>query len=384
MPTPWHSALQAAQLETQLRSWQAGHPGQPLLALVAETERERLPLLQTCCLHLGIELAGGIFPRLLDGQGFLPGGAWLLPCASSASPALLRINQEHGPAHTARQMATQVTQMLRQWPAADGKPTLFMLFDGMLPDISSILDELYLLLADQVYYGGANAGSESFQPTPCLFDQYQTLTHGVLCLLRPTTANPAIGHGYDAPAHITTATATAGNRIFQIDWRPAFDTYRDMVKQQFGAELTRDNFYSFGVHFPLGIMQANQQVLIRIPVALEDDGSVFCIGEVPENAMLIMLQAPAEPTSDCVDGLVATLRQRHGDIDRQPLLAFYCAARNLHFGPAALQEIRQLQAASQAAPLLGALTLGEIGSLQQWGCPLLHNASIMCSRWQPA
>jgi hypothetical protein len=39
-------------------------------------------------------------------------------------------------------------------------------------------------------------------------------------------------------------------------------------------------------------MLANQQVLIRIPVALEDDGSVFCVGEVPENTMLIMLHQP--------------------------------------------------------------------------------------------
>jgi hypothetical protein len=179
-----------------------------------------------------------------------------------------------------------------------------------------------------------------------------------------------------------TATATACNRIFQIDWKPAFAAYQDIVKQQFGAELTRENFYSFGVHFPLGIMLANQQVLIRIPVALEDDGSVFCVGEVPENAMLIMLQAPASPGTGCVEQLLSTLRQRHGNIAGQPLLAFYCAGRSMHFGDDALQEIRQLHTSSQASPLLGALTLGEIGSLQEWGYPLFHNASIICSLWK--
>jgi hypothetical protein len=54
-------------------------------------------------------------------------------------------------------------------------------------DIASILDALYLQLADQVFYGGVNAGSAQFQPIPCLFDQYQSMMHGVLCLLLPAT-----------------------------------------------------------------------------------------------------------------------------------------------------------------------------------------------------
>ena len=48
-------------------------------------------------------------------------------------------------------------------PAADGsagRPTLFLLFDGLVPHIASVLDGLYLRLADQVAYTGVNAGSE--------------------------------------------------------------------------------------------------------------------------------------------------------------------------------------------------------------------------------
>jgi hypothetical protein len=52
-------------------------------------------------------------------------------------------------------------------------------------------------------------------------------------------------------------------------------------------------------------MLANQQLLIRIPVALEDDGSVFCVGEVPENAVLMMMQAPPVPGDECVRQVLA-------------------------------------------------------------------------------
>jgi len=384
MNTPWYCQLDAPQLESQLRQWQAGHPDQQLLALLAEADQASLPLLQTCCLHLGIPLAGGVFPGLLNAEGFLQHGAWLLPYPADISPSLLKINCEHGPAQAARHMEEHVLHMLSQWPSAMGKPTLFMIFDGMLPDIASTLDELYLRLADQVYYAGVNAGSASFQPIDCLFDQHYATGHGVLCLLLPATANPVLGHGYTAPLQTTTATATAGNRIFQIDWRPAFETYQQIVKQRFGTELNRDNFYSYGVHYPFGIALANEQLLIRIPVALEDDGSVFCVGEVPENSVLLMLQAPEAPEEQCIGSIVEALRARHGDIRQQTVLSFYCVGRNMHFGDAAQQEVRQLQALTEARPLLGALTLGEIGSLQEWGYPLFHNASILCSLWDPA
>jgi hypothetical protein len=58
----WHSLLETTQLETQLRAWQAANPNQQLLALLAESDRDKLQQLQTSCLHLGITLAGGIFP----------------------------------------------------------------------------------------------------------------------------------------------------------------------------------------------------------------------------------------------------------------------------------------------------------------------------------
>lgn len=384
MPSPWHSSLDPAQLASSLQAWHADHPNERLLALLAEADREQLPNLQTACLHQGIELAGGVFPRLISDQGFVDHGVMLLPCPYGSQSALLRIHTGQDPAQTAQHMSERITQMLAAWPADQGKPTLFMIFDGMLPDIASILDALYLQLADQVFYGGVNAGSAQFQPIPCLFDQYQSMMHGVLCLLLPATANPVINHGYPAPEHTLTATATAGNRIFQIDWRPAFEAYQQIVKQQFGAELNRDNFYTFGVHFPLGIMLANQQLLIRVPVALEDDGSVFCVGEVPENAVLMMVQAPPVPGDDCVQQVLGTLQQRHGSLQGKNLLSFYCAGRSQHFGPAALEEIHGLIRHSQAASVTGALTLGEIGSPHEWGYPLFHNACITASVWMDA
>jgi hypothetical protein len=85
-----------------------------------------------------------------------------------------------------------------------------------------------------------------------------------------------------------------------IDWRPAFEVHQEIIKAQYDIDLTRDNFYEYAVHFPFGILRAGGDAVVRIPVALADDGALYCVGEIPENAMLVLLQAPEAGANNCI------------------------------------------------------------------------------------
>jgi hypothetical protein len=178
------------------------------------------------------------------------------------------------------------------------------------------------------------------------------------------------------------ATSTQGNRILQIDWRPAFDVYRELAQAQYGIAIDRENFYRYGVHFPFGIVRANGITLVRIPVALEADGSLYCVGEVPANSMLALLAAPAVDSRQTLETICDGLAETNGPLAGRDLLLFYCAGRRLHLGvDAARAEIRGLAERSGAAQLAGALSLGEIGSTVEREYPLFHNATLVASLW---
>lgn len=52
-------------------------------------------------------------------------------------------------------------------PLNDGRDaTLFLLFDAIVPNIATLLDALYLRLANRVHPMGANADSETSRPCP--------------------------------------------------------------------------------------------------------------------------------------------------------------------------------------------------------------------------
>ncbi|MBZ0091568.1 MAG: FIST C-terminal domain-containing protein [Sulfuricellaceae bacterium] len=367
-------------LEERLAEWQAVQPRMGVLALLPEAERDSVARVQQVCARRHIPVVGALFPALIEGGAFHTTGAWLLRFDEMPYAALhpnLPREPEKVPA-AMDAIAAELGPHLNDSRDA----TLFLLFDAMVPNIATLLDELYLRLANRVHYMGANAGSETFRPMPCLFDGSRTVQDGVLAILMKPHPGAVLEHGYSAPPQMLIATSTEGNRIIHIDWRPAFEVYQEMARAQYGVEIDRENFYRHAVHFPFGIVRANGMILVRIPVALEEDGSLFCVGEVPPNALLTLLKAPAVDSVHTLDTLVQGLAALDGPLAGQELLLFYCAGRRLHLGiEAAENEVRELTRRTQAAQVAGALSLGEIGGSTQWGYPLFHNATLVASRW---
>ncbi|HCA27866.1 MAG TPA: histidine kinase, partial [Betaproteobacteria bacterium] len=183
---------------------------------------------------------------------------------------------------------------------------------------------------------------------------------------------------YRAPDRLITATSAQGNRILQIDWRPALAVYRELLAEAYGVDVTRENFYRHAVHFPFGVLRADGEVLVRIPVALDAEGAIVCAGEILPNSLLTLLDARG-----CANRAVPALQAALARLAGAPaayLLLFYCAGRRLHAGPSALTEIAALTHDGEKN-VIGALSLGEIGTASSGGYPLFHNAALVGVPW---
>jgi hypothetical protein len=330
--------------------------------------------LQQACTALDIRLAGGVFPQLvIDGvlqkRGIvlfrLPGppGIWMIT--------------DPGEPRAIEQCCQAVADALRVHAERRTAASLLLLFDAMLPNVASLLESIFQQLADGVRYMGANAGSETFKPMPCLFDNDRLLGNAILVVLLPGHEGAVLEHGYRPPDHVMTATSSTGNCVTTINWQPAFDVYRQLVSRHYGVEVTPDNFYEHAVHFPFGILRMDGGVLVRIPVALTPEGALYCVGEVPPNAVLTLLQGPEPGSDETVTRIVEQLGQEASEA----LLLFYCAGRRVHLGEGASAELRALSERT-GREARGALSLGEISGCRGVGYPLFHNAAIVCVPWK--
>ena len=359
-------------LRATLQGWKAAFPEAGLLAVLPEGEKDQIGVLQEIARSLAIPLRGAVFPALLTAQGFSTSGLILLrldPC-----PPWLMLDQLSD--QNGAQFAARLAEFCHD-PLATGEtgdaPTLFFIFDGLLPNINTLLNRVHERLGPRVRYAGVNAGSESFQPMPCLFDEERLIQGGSIALLLPTNFRFAVEHQYPVSKTLFRATSTTGNRIDQIDGKPALTVYQALLKSEFGVDLTPENFYQYAVHYPFGLVMA-LDVLVRIPVGLTPEGAIHCVGEIPPNAILKLLRAPDLEESQCVERIASRLPAASG----KSLVTFYCAGRRMHFGDAAASELHHLQSGSQSTALLGALTLGEIGTDPEMGFPEFHNAALVC------
>jgi len=357
---------QPADSAAWLSSWLLAHPQGAVLVLVAEASRQLFS--DVLAENIQDKVFAAAFPAVIANSGFESEGVVLLGMTQMPRWSVLR---------DVTQDATLAAQTLAECVGDVDGDRLFLFCDAMLPNIASFLDALYAQLGDAVSYSGVNAGSETFQPMPCLLVNGEWISGAMLALLLPNRDKLVLAHHYQLPQHALMATGVTGNHIQSIDWRPAFEVYAELLAQVSDQQVTRDNFYQLAVHFPFGILRADGDTLIRIPVALGDDGSLWCVGEIPENALLTVVKAVDVGSLQTVDALAQVSRLVSAE---HCLLTFYCAGRRMHLAAAADDELMALIARVSPVPVFGALSLGEIGS-SEGGYPLFHNAVVMGMPW---
>lgn len=359
------------EIENVLAIWGKDFPHTEVLALVAEASIDAVPKLQATFTGKTANLIGAVFPELLIEGKFSPTGLILMRLDKPANYVI------QSDITTQEDRVRETVDAIAEVCSTDKKSTLFLVIDAMVPNIASVLDSIYMRLGDSVHYMGVNCGSETFQPMLCIFDNSKFVQNAVLALSLPDNQGAILEHGYHMPDEMIAATSTSNNRIVSVNWRPAFEVYSEMLLSQYGVQATKANFYVNAVHFPFGIVRADGEVLVRIPVSLQDDGSLFCIGEVPENSVLTLLKAEKADSDMTVNNVASYFASNPPEI----MLTFYCAGRKMHMADGATNEIKGLQRKLDSTKIVGALSLGEIGSSSKDGYPLFHNATLVCTAW---
>ncbi|MGF1460907.1 MAG: FIST signal transduction protein [Leptolyngbyaceae cyanobacterium] len=243
--------------------------------------------------------------------------------------------------------------------------TALVLIDGLTSQISNFLSELYNNLGNSVRYLGGGAGSLSLEQKPCIFTAAGCFQDAAIIFFTALQSQLGVKHGWQRLEGPLPATQTHRNAIAEMNWKNAFQVYKETVEADCHQQITSDNFFEIAKGYPFGIYKEGQEDIVRDPIIVTESGELICVGEVPENALLYILRGDVESLVDSAKTAAAEAIE-NSQADLKDILVVDCISRVLFLDQDFDKELQalseKLQASDCALSVEGILTLGEISS----------------------
>jgi hypothetical protein len=306
--------------------------------------------------RVAVPLFGGIFPAIIHGREKLNRGTIIAGLSRKPDvytvPNLSDINLDYDEA---------IENLI---PETDNAKTMFVFVDGYSQRISSLIDSLYNNFGLRYNYIGGGAGSINpsaldMSKTPCLFTNNGLIKDSALLALVDIESGVGAGHGFHKISGPYKVTESSGNVIKSLDWRPAFEVYKEIIKEHSGDTITHENFFDIAKRYPFGISRMGSEIIVRDPFTVEGE-SLIVATEIPQESFVDILTGnPDSIVSAAKKSYTAAMGAFHGGQKRTVLL-IDCISRALFLENDFVREIEAV--CQENVPLIGALSLGEIAN----------------------
>jgi hypothetical protein len=304
-----------------------------------------------------IEFFGGIFPGIIYDNQKYDGGAVIIVFPALEKPFLIKgLNTEQ---IEIPDFSEKIMGKLSR------KYTAMIIVDGLTSNISLFLAEMFNRLGNSVNYFGGGAGSWTLKQEPCLFTSEGFVQDAAIVTFIKLESNLGVRHGWERIMGPIVATKTRKNVIVELNWKNAFQVYREAVERNSGKKLTPENFFDIAKGYPFGIHKEGMEDIVRDTFAVNEKGELTCAGEIPENSALSILEgkkaslihAAGQAADDCLHIGAGTIRQS---------LIADCISRVIFLGKSFAKELetvnQKIHSVDDRHTPSGILTLGEISS----------------------
>ncbi len=305
-------------------------------------------------------LFGGIFPQIIHGREKLEKGT--IVAGLTHKVAVHVVPRLSDPAADFDEL---IDEMIPQ--SIDAK-TMFVLVDGYAKRISELIDSLFNIFGLELNYVGGGAGSIdpsklSLDQSPCLFTNEGLVKDSAILALLDLDSGVGVGHGWNhklsGPHKVT---ESQGNEIRSLDWRPAFDVYKEVVEKHSGQKIGPDNFFDLAKSYPFGITKLEAERIVRDPFTVDENNSLIVASTIPQESFVDIL------TGDPESVVAAAARAYRDGLEAYPgegnanksILFIDCISRVMFLGQDFSKEIEAVL--KDDLPLIGALSLGEIAN----------------------
>jgi hypothetical protein len=235
-----------------------------------------------------------------------------------------------------------------------------LMTDALAGHADVLVDELTVATGgDYQFFGGGAGDNAKFERTS-VFCGRQALNGAAVALeiLSEKPIGVGVRHGWQPASAPLRVTEADGVRLVSLNGLPAAEAFEAHAKST-GQSVDRAAPIPFFLHNILGIETGTSHRL-RVPLAIQADGSVICAAEVPAGSIVYIMRASSSSAVEAADEATRAAIAGIGGHRPQAALFFDCVATRLRMGEQFGDEVATVRERLSGADLLGCNTHGQI------------------------
>jgi len=235
-----------------------------------------------------------------------------------------------------------------------------VLTDALAGYVDGIIHEMMVLTGGtyQLFGGGAADDARFDQTHVFMGTEAHTDAIVVLEMLSKKPIGLGVRHGWRPAGPALRVTEAQGARLASLNATPAVEVFEEHA-QATGQTFNRADALPFFLHNVIGI-ETGDGYKLRVPLTLNDDGSISCAAEVPAGATVRIMVADAASACEAArQAAQAALAGLEGGAHAGSLL-FDCAATRLRLGRDFGHELEAVGEALGSENFAGCNTYGQI------------------------
>lgn len=271
--------------------------------------------------------------------------------------------------------AQQVVAGFARLPEYPYRAALVMT-DALAGHADDLIEQLTFATSGSYEFAGGGAGDDAKFSRTHVFCGNKVVSDAVVALeiLSMKPLGIGVQHGWMPASESLRVTDVAGSRLISLDGFPAAEAF-ELHAEKTGQKLDRNAPLPFFLHNILGIDTPHGHRL-RVPLAIDADGSVTCAAEIPAGARVHIMKATASSAADAAAQATRSAVDKLRGQEPAAALFFDCVATRLRLGDMFGFELEAVQKALGSGDLVGCNTYGQIARAEgQFGG--FHNCTAV-------
>lgn len=253
--------------------------------------------------------------------------------------------------------------------------TMAVIVDGFSKRIGALIEALFVVFGLEYNYFGGGAGSLKNRQ-PCIISNEGLLIDSALIVELKTECGVGVQHGWKSIAGPFKITSSEENIIQTIDFKPAFEVYKEIIDTHSKEKITTDNFFEIAKAYPFGINKLGAEKVVRDPLS-NDGNNLICVGDVPEGAFIDVLNGNKDTLINAAKTAADISSNQLNANETEFVLFFDCISRVLFLENDFTNELKAVN--TENVPLVGALSIGEIANNRKDYLEFYNKTAVVAS-----